>query len=159
MSQLETIDFPNIVQAYVRIVPGATDALQMVPEPQRSEFIVWPEGRADMFDFLPMAFVRPILMPKLLEEQVDRETLHACFIFIEGLARNKNSHIQNALYFELYERFLDSREILLKAEEFSGPATSSELLQILTEQYPDTLKNQLGEETDEFLERLRYRRR
>jgi hypothetical protein len=106
-----------------------------------------------------MAFVRPILMPKLLEEPVDHETLHACFVFIEGLASSKNSYFDEVLYFELYEHFLDSRELLLKAEEFCGPATGSDLLQILTEQYPETLKNQLGEETDEFLEFLRHRRR
>lgn len=87
-----------------------------------------------------MAFVRPILLPELNKEPVDREVLIACFEFIEGLANNEDDYIQGALYFEIYEQFLSGRDVMAKALEFSLPVTRSSLIRMLTEDYPETLR-------------------
>jgi hypothetical protein len=137
---LEKIEFAAIVRDYLRVVPHAADILREVPEPHRSNFEAWPEEESDLFDFLSMAFVRPILLPRLVDEPVDREALEACFEFIEGLAKNQNPYVENALYFEVYEQFLESREILLKALQFCRPVTRGALLGMLTEHYPGTLE-------------------
>ncbi|MGN9789142.1 hypothetical protein ACTMTF_47670 [Nonomuraea sp. ZG12] len=136
---MEKIEFASIVQVYLRTVPHAADILREVPEAHRSNFEAWPDKETDLFDFLSMAFVRPILLPKLRDEPVDRE-LDACFEFIEGLAKSSNGYVDNALYFEVYEQFLESREILLKALQFCRPVTRRALLEMLTEHYPGTLE-------------------
>lgn len=142
---MEKIEFADIVRVYRRVVPGATDALREVPEPERSSFEAWPEKESNLFDFLPEAFVRPVLLPKLSEEPEDRETLTACFAFVEGLAKNPNPHVQNALYFEVYEQFLESREILLRARRYCGPVAGAALHKMLSENYPGTLRQLTGE--------------
>jgi hypothetical protein len=142
---LEKIEFADIVRTYLRVVPHAADILREVPEPDRSSFEAWPEEGSDLYDFLPMAFVRPILLPRLREEPVDRDALAACFEFVEGLAKNPSPYVQGALYFEVYEQFLESRDILLKAQQFCGPVAGGALLKMLTEAYPATLK-QLSDE-------------
>ncbi|MGW4411809.1 hypothetical protein ACWEJ6_47885 [Nonomuraea sp. NPDC004702] len=140
---MEKIEFADIVRVYLRVVPRAADILREVPEPNRSNFEAWPDKESDLFNFLSMAFVRPILLPRLRDETVDREALEACFEFIEGLAENLNGYVGNALYFEVYEQFLESREILLKALQFCGPVTRGALLGMLAEHYPGTLE-QMG---------------
>jgi hypothetical protein len=135
---MEPIAFKEIVQAYLRIVPHAESVLRDIPDPPRSDFKAWPEKDADLYDFLPMAFVRPVLLPKLSEESVDGETLDACFRFIEGLAMSQNSYIQGALHFEVYEQFLRSREILIRAYKFSGPVARAGIREMLAN-YPGTL--------------------
>lgn len=136
---MEKIEFADIVRVYLRVVPHAADILREAPEPHRSSFEAWPED-PDLYDFPPMAFVHPILLPRLREEPVDREALEACFEFIEGLTKNPNSYVQGALYFEVYEQFLESREIFLKALQFCRPVTRGVFLKIFTENYPATLK-------------------
>lgn len=140
---MEKIGFSAIVQVYLRTVPHAADVLLEIPETPRLNFEAWPDKETDLFDFLSMAFVRPILLPRLRDEPVDREALDACFEFIEGLAKSSNGYVENALYFEVYEQFLESREILLRALKFCRPVTRSALLEMLTEHYPGTLK-QMG---------------
>jgi hypothetical protein len=142
---VEKIEFADIVRACLRTVPGAADALRKVPEPQRSAFEAWPEAGTDLFDFLPTAFVQPVLLPKLSEEPADEETLRACFAFIEGLARNPHPHIQNALCFEVYEQFLDSSAILLRAVRLCGPVAGAALRKMLTESCPATWERISGE--------------
>ncbi|MEV6251539.1 hypothetical protein AB0M38_36070 [Streptomyces sp. NPDC051742] len=142
---MEKIEFADVVQAYLRTVPHAGEVLRDVPEPQRSSFEAWPEEETDLFDFLPMAFMRPVLLPALREETPDPELLGHCFDFVEGLARNSNAYLQNALHFEVYEQFLESREILLRARRFCGPVSGAALLQMLRENYPATLEKLTGE--------------
>lgn len=142
---MEKIEFADIVQAYLRTVPQAAEVLRDIPEPQRSHFTAWPEEETDLFDFLPMAFMRPIVLPHLAEDQPRPEVLEPCFDFIEGLARNPNAYVQNALHFEVYEQFLRSREILLRARKFCGPVSGAALLAMLKENYPATLEDLTGE--------------
>ncbi|AZQ37413.1 hypothetical protein EJ357_31450 [Streptomyces cyaneochromogenes] len=137
---MEKIEFADIVQVYLRTLPQAADVLQEIPEPQRSSFEAWPDGEvSDLFDFLPMAFMRPFLMPLLREEPADRATLTACVEFVEGLARNPDSYIQNALHFEVYEQFLEGREVLLRALRYLGPVAGDALRTMLEKNYPATL--------------------
>ena len=124
---MEKIEFAAIVRTYLRVVPHAADILREVPEPHRSSFEAWPEEESDLYEFLSVAFMWPILLPRLREEPVDREALAACFEFIEGLAKNPNPYMQNALYFEVYEQFLESRDILLKAQQFCTSWAVSEV--------------------------------
>ncbi|MER5212220.1 hypothetical protein ABT063_16970 [Streptomyces sp. NPDC002838] len=137
---MERIEFGDIVQAYLRIVPQAEDVLRAIPDPPRSDFEAWPDKDSDLYDFLPMAFMHPILLPKLREDPVDRETLDACFEFIEGLAMSRNTYVQGALYFEVYEQFLRGREILIRAYEFSRPVARARIHEMLTRDYPGTLE-------------------
>ncbi|MGA5068219.1 hypothetical protein ACPB9E_31330 [Streptomyces exfoliatus] len=142
---MEKIEFADIVRAYLRTVPQAAEVLRGIPEPQRSSFEAWPDEETDLFDFLPMAFMRPVLLPRLTEDPPRPDVLTACFDFIEGLARNPNAYVQNALHFEVYEQFLRSREILLRARRFCGPVAGEALLQMLKENYPATLDELDGE--------------
>ncbi|MGA5195620.1 hypothetical protein [Streptomyces exfoliatus] len=144
-NQLEKIEFADIVQVYLRTVPHAAEVLRDVPEPQRASFEAWPEEETDLFDFLPMAFMRPIVLPALREETPDPELLGPCFGFVEGLARNPNAYLQNALHHEVYEQFLEGREVLLRARRFCGPVSGAALLQMLKENYPATLEKLTGE--------------
>lgn len=137
---VEKIEFADIVKSYLRTLPRAADVLRNIPEPQRSSFEVWPDGEeSDLFDFLPMAFMRPFLMPLLREESADQEALAACVEFLEGLARNPDSYVQNALRFEVYEQFLESREVLLRALRDLGPVAGEALRTMLKESFPATL--------------------
>lgn len=137
---MEKIEFGDIVQAYLRTLPQAADVLRDIPEPQRSTFEAWPDGEeSNLFDFLPMAFTRPFLMPLLREEPADRAALAACVEFLEGLAQNPHPHVQNALRFEVYEQFLESREVLVRALRHLGPVAGDALRTMLEESYPATL--------------------
>ncbi|MEN8654734.1 hypothetical protein ABCR94_30125, partial [Streptomyces sp. 21So2-11] len=118
----------------------ADGALREVPDRPRSDFEAWPDRDSDLYDFLPMAFVRPILLPELSKEPANREVLVPCFEFIEGLASNEDEYIQGALYFEVYEQFLRGRDVLAKALEFSLPVTRSSVIRMLTENYPETFR-------------------
>lgn len=142
---MEKIEFADVVRAYLRTVPQAAEVLRRIPEPQRSSFEAWPDEESDLFDFLPMAFMRPVLLPRLTEDPPRPDVLTPCFDFIEGLARNPNAYVQNALHFEVYEQFLRSREILLRARRFCGPVAGEALLQMLKENYPATLDELNGE--------------
>ncbi|MGW1028833.1 hypothetical protein ACWD4J_35015 [Streptomyces sp. NPDC002577] len=146
---MEKIEFADVVRVYLRVVPHTAEVLRDVPEPQRSNFEAWPDGEeSDLFDFLPMAFVRPVLLPRLKEEPADQEALAGCFEFVEGLAKNPDTYVQNALFFEVYEQFLESRENLLRAQWFCGPVARAALLRMLRENYPGTLKQLTGESDD-----------
>ncbi|MGW6389051.1 hypothetical protein ACWFR1_00805 [Streptomyces sp. NPDC055103] len=136
---MEKIEFADIVHAYLRTVPRAAEVLRGIPEPQRSHFTAWPAEETDLFDFLPMALMRPIMLPHLADEQPRPEILAPCFAFVEGLARNPDAYVRNALHFEVYEQFLRSREILRRARRFCGPVSGAALLDMLKENYPATL--------------------
>ncbi|MDN3295930.1 hypothetical protein QWM81_18100 [Streptomyces ficellus] len=142
---MEKIEFKDIVRVYLRTVPGAKNVLRGLDDPPRSSFEVWPEEEADLFEFLSRAFTKPILIPKMCEEPLDREVLTACFDFVEGLAKNPNPYVQNALYFEVYEQFLDAYDLLLTAQKFSGPVARASLQQMLAENYPATWKRLKGQ--------------
>ncbi|MEV4972779.1 hypothetical protein [Streptomyces scopuliridis] len=137
---MSKIEFQDIVRQFVLMIPAANAALRGVPDRPRLDFEAWPDRDSDLYDFFPMAFVRPILLPELNKEPVDREVLIACFEFIEGLANNEDDYIQGALYFEIYEQFLSGRDVMAKALEFSLPVTRSSLIRMLTEDYPETLR-------------------
>ncbi|MEV7566448.1 hypothetical protein [Streptomyces tanashiensis] len=144
---MEKIEFADIVRAYLRTVPQAAEVLRGIPEPQRLSFEAWPDEETDLFDFLPMAFMRPVLLPLLSEETPRPDLLAPCFDFIEGLAQNPNAYVQNALHFEVYEQFLRGREILLRARQFCGPVSGAALLKMLRENYPATLEELTGDQT------------
>jgi hypothetical protein len=95
-----------------------------------------------------MAFMRPFLMPLLREDPVDGKALAACVEFLEGLARNPDPHVQNALRFEVYEQFLESREVLLRALRHLGPVAGEALRTMLEESFPATLAKLTEEQED-----------
>ncbi|MFC9469061.1 DUF7674 family protein [Streptomyces coelicoflavus] len=136
---MKMTDFSEIVCAYLETVPGASEILAVLPEPQRRSFKTWPHGETDLFDFLSMAFVQPVLLPELSAHRENRSTLEACFGFIEGMALNPNAYVQNALYFEVYENFLESRQILFRAWAYCGPAARSGVEEMLAQNNREVL--------------------
>ncbi|MGP3926291.1 hypothetical protein [Streptomyces sp. 8N616] len=137
---MDAIGCRDVVREFVRLVPGAREALQAVEEPDRRYFAEWPSVDSNLSDFLSIV-LHPILFSALSGEEESDDVLNGCFDFIEGFFLNEDPHVQDVIYWEILDQFLRSREVLIKAHERCRPATKAALMRMLTEDYPGIFRN------------------
>ncbi|MFJ2743376.1 hypothetical protein ACIO3O_27410 [Streptomyces sp. NPDC087440] len=133
------IDFKDIFSEFLRRVPGARETLSHASPERRMELSRWPE-EADLYDFLLMNFMHPILLPELSKESPDSSTLRESFSFIEDLTENPDEHIQGALEFQVFDQFVVSEQTILKAFENALPYSRQSFKEFLMGTYPNTYR-------------------
>ncbi|MEV8566658.1 hypothetical protein AB0436_13955 [Streptomyces sp. NPDC051322] len=136
---MEKIEFADLVRRFREVVPDADVLIGRCDDELRREIERWPAGETDLYTFLSKVVMYPVVLPALSADDFDADSVYPCFAFIEGLAQNDNSYILGAVYYEVYEQFLDDIVVLERALDCCLPVTRSGLMDMLTEQYPATL--------------------